>query len=1069
MKRVVCALRSRQRWIFFFLTLVVASFCQTGAFGAAQLVNGRLWPCGVVPYVFDSNVTPADMDTFRSATGRLEAVSGLKFLERTLTNVEPNYLLVTKGLPVEGIGGHSFVGMRGGSQTVTVDFTNEWVIVHELGHAVGLVHEQQRTDRNKYVNIHLDRVFPVGNRDNFSTIGTGLGAYDFDSVMHYSFDQGALLPGILVTEPIADENGSPISFGSPKYQDLISRMGQRNRLSALDAAGLAQLYPSFAITVNISLAGGNGTVTSTAELTCSLNGTRFVPSSSLINCGTNGTGMCKAVLGNQLQLDLNESPDVQSAFQSWSGVDVDNGPQGASIIANNDRQVSAIFGPPPPPPAGNAGCWIWNSTAGGSGAWLWNCSSSPPPAGGTPPPQGCWHWDTSVGSQGGWVHDVCGGTGMNRTGLSSVTVTGTTSHDPNEKLGSQGIGTQQYLRRNQALRYAVFFSNLETATASAQEITVTDQLDLAKVEHASFSLGPVAFGNILISPPAGASAFSRIVDLRPGNNLLVKVEASLDSSTGLLTWRFTSLDPATGQPPLDPSAGFLPPGGEGSVFFTVLPKAGTPTNTQINNQATIVFDANAPIPTQTWFNTIDNEKPVSHVLALPAQSSTSIRLQWTGTDVGAGVQDFTVYVSDNGAPFVPFVTQSTATSAAFAGQPGHSYGFFSTARDFVGNVEDLKTTAEAVTTVVADAIPPTTVATVLPAPNANGWNNSNVTMNLTAIDNPGGSGVQQITFNATGAQPIASTNAAGSSASALTSTEGLTSFSFFATDLAANVEPVQTLTIKLDKTPPSITGSRAPTANANGWSNTDVTASFTCADALSGLAADSPPTPTLVSTEGANQQVTGACQDLAGNTASATVSGINIDKTPPNIAPSRTPAANSNGWNNTNVTVSFACADALSGLAPGSPPAASVLASEGVNQQVSGTCFDLAGNSASAAVSGINIDKTPPALSGLPATNCTLWPPNHKFVTVATISAADLLSGLASFSVTGTSNEPQNANDPDIIITGTGLGPRTVQLRADRLGTGTGRIYTINTTASDAAGNVVNSTSTCTVPHDQAP
>jgi hypothetical protein len=128
--------------------------------------------------------------------------------------------------------------------------------------------------------------------------------------------------------------------------------------------------------------------------------------------------------------------------------------------------------------------------------------------------------------------------------------------------------------------------------------------------------------------------------------------------------------------------------------------------------------------------------------------------------VGAGVQDFTVYVSDNGGPFVPFVTQSTATAAAFPGQPGHTYAFFSTARDLVGNTEGLKTTAEATTTVVTDAIPPTTLAIVAPPGNANGWNNSNVSITLNSTDNPGGSGVQQITFNATGGQPIPSTNVA---------------------------------------------------------------------------------------------------------------------------------------------------------------------------------------------------------------------------------------------------------------------------------------------------------------------
>jgi hypothetical protein len=289
---------------------------------------------------------------------------------------------------------------------------------------------------------------------------------------------------------------------------------------------------------------------------------------------------------------------------------------------------------------------------------------------------------------------------------------------------------------------------------------------------------------------------------------------------------------------------------------------------------------------------------------------------------------------------------------------------------------------------LTDAIPPTTVANSSPAPNAAGWNNTNVIVTVTATDNAGGSGVKLITLSSTGAQPSPLTAIPGSLASFVVANEGITTLSLFATDNAGNVEPAHTMSIQIDKTPPVVTPRLSPVANANGWNNTD-------------------------------------------------------------------------------VTVSFACADALSGLAPGSPPAATVLSSEGTNQQVSGTCFDLAGNPASATVSGINIDKTPPALSGLPAAGCTLWPPDRKFVTVATISAADSLAGLAALNVTGTSSEPMDPNDPDIVITGTGLQPRMVQLRADRLGTGSGRVYTINTVATDAAGNTMSATSTCTVPHDQ--
>src|SRR4029077_11032859 len=121
----------------------------------------------------------------------------------------------------------------------------------------------------------------------------------------------------------------------------------------------------------------------------------------------------------------------------------------------------------------------------------------------------------------------------------------------------------------------------------------------------------------------------------------------------------------------------------------------------------------------------------------------------------------------------------------------------------------------------------------------------------------------------------------------------------------------------IDKTKPVITGKRTPAANANGWNNTDVEVTFTCADNLSGIAANDV-AGTTVTGEGANQSVTntGGCTDKAGNSADAvTVGSINIDKTKPVITGERTPAANANGWNNTDVEVTFTCADNLSGIA----------------------------------------------------------------------------------------------------------------------------------------------------------
>ena len=104
--------------------------------------------------------------------------------------------------------------------------------------------------------------------------------------------------------------------------------------------------------------------------------------------------------------------------------------------------------------------------------------------------------------------------------------------------------------------------------------------------------------------------------------------------------------------------------------------------------------------TQPWTNTLDNTPPVSQVSSLRAtQLCTSFTVQWSGNDVGAGVQDYTIYVSDNGGAFAPWLTNTSSTSSVFTGEIGHTYGFYSIARDLVGNIEPAKTSAETSTMV----------------------------------------------------------------------------------------------------------------------------------------------------------------------------------------------------------------------------------------------------------------------------------------------------------------------------------------------------------------------------------
>ena len=129
---------------------------------------------------------------------------------------------------------------------------------------------------------------------------------------------------------------------------------------------------------------------------------------------------------------------------------------------------------------------------------------------------------------------------------------------------------------------------------------------------------------------------------------------------------------------------------------------------------------------------------------------------------------------------------------------------------------------------------------------------------------------------------------------------------------------------KIDKTAPVVAyKSASPAANANGWRNVDVTATFEATDSLSGMGAtdaDKTATDTATTTgEGTNVTVDSpAFTDRAGDPVAAnaaTSPGFKIDKTAPVVAyKSASPAANANGWRNVDVTATFEATDSLSGI-----------------------------------------------------------------------------------------------------------------------------------------------------------
>ncbi len=129
----------------------------------------------------------------------------------------------------------------------------------------------------------------------------------------------------------------------------------------------------------------------------------------------------------------------------------------------------------------------------------------------------------------------------------------------------------------------------------------------------------------------------------------------------------------------------------------------------------------------------------------------------------------------------------------------------------------------------------------------------------------------------------------------------------------------------------------------------------------------------------------------------------------------------------------------------------------------SATSDPVAGNnSASAAVTVTN---APPTVTGVSASTTRLWPANHKMVDVELGYAAADECGPVTTVVSVTSNEPVNGagdgnTSPDWEVVNGNL----VRLRAERAGGGSGRVYTITVSATDAAGQTSQSSVVVTVP-----
>jgi hypothetical protein len=231
-----------------------------------------------------------------------------------------------------------------------------------------------------------------------------------------------------------------------------------------------------------------------------------------------------------------------------------------------------------------------------------------------------------------------------------------------------------------------------------------------------------------------------------------------------------------------------------------------------------------------------------------------------------------------------------------------------------------------------DSSAPTASPSQAPAANADGWNNTDVTVSWNWADAAGGSGI----------------DSANCTTSSVSSGEGAQTLSATCQDLAGN-QGSASHAVKVDKTAPTVSAAASSGPNANGWYNGDVTVAFSCADALAGVAS-CPASQTLAGEGTGISSAAATATDRAGNTsAPSNIVTVQIDRTAPVVLV--TGVANGATYTLGSVPAA-ACStsDALSGVAT----AATLSLSGSGAGSYTATCAgarDNAGNSGSASVS----------------------------------------------------------------------------------------------------------------------
>ncbi|KAH9510055.1 Zinc metalloproteinase nas-15 [Bulinus truncatus] len=197
--------------------------------------RSKRWPGGIVPYVIDNDYPDTARLSILESLQEIESdveSNGTKCIQFIPRTTESNYLRIKRGT-----GCHSPIGDDPDEGTDVIISTlgpgceTKGVAMHEMLHVLGFYHEQNRPDRDLYVDINETNVgnvrdFYIRNDTVIDTLGL---PYDFHSLMHYG------------SYNMATVKRYPVITPKPQFAKGL-HLGQRIGLSELDVVKVQTLY-----------------------------------------------------------------------------------------------------------------------------------------------------------------------------------------------------------------------------------------------------------------------------------------------------------------------------------------------------------------------------------------------------------------------------------------------------------------------------------------------------------------------------------------------------------------------------------------------------------------------------------------------------------------------------------------------------------------------------------------------------------------------------------------------------------------------------------------------------------